>query len=71
MAFTNSRYETLRELFKGRRLPLAFVDLDAFDANTDYAAALASKHARKLRIGTKSLRCLPLMELTSSRLPAI
>lgn len=62
MAFTNQRYETLRDLFKSQRLPLAFVDLEAFDANTDHAAALAKRHNKTLRIGTKSLRCLPLME---------
>ena len=62
MAFTNSRYETLRELFKGQRLPLAFLDLDAFDSNVDYAASLAKQADKTLRLGTKSLRCLPLME---------
>jgi D-serine deaminase-like pyridoxal phosphate-dependent protein len=41
---------------------LAFVDLDAFDSNLDVAAALAKKADKTLRIGTKSLRCLPLME---------
>jgi len=62
MAFTDQWYETLRDLFKNQRLPLAFVDLDAFDANTDLAASLAQKADKRLRIGTKSLRCLPLME---------
>jgi D-serine deaminase-like pyridoxal phosphate-dependent protein len=62
MTFTNQRYESLRSLFKGQRLPLAFVDLDAFDANTDYAADKAKGTGKSLRIGTKSLRCLPLME---------
>lgn len=60
MAFTNQRYETLRDLFKSQRLPLAFVDLDAFDANTDHVAALAKQAGKTLRIGVKSLRCLPL-----------
>ena len=62
MDFTRERYESLRSLFKGRRLPLAFVDLDAFDSNVDYAASLAQATGKRLRIGTKSLRCLPLME---------
>ncbi|MCQ3937717.1 MAG: amino acid deaminase/aldolase [Chloroflexi bacterium] len=62
MAFTNQRYETLRDLFKNQRLPLAFVDLDAFDDNVDYAASLAKQAGKTLRLGTKSLRCLPLME---------
>lgn len=62
MAFTNTRYKILRDLFKSQRLPLAFVDLDAFDFNVDVAAALAKKADKTLRLGTKSLRCLPLME---------
>ncbi len=70
MAFTNSRYETLRDLFKDQRMPLAFVDLDAFDANVEYVAAIAKGTGKFIRIGTKSLRCLPLMErvLTHSSL---
>jgi D-serine deaminase-like pyridoxal phosphate-dependent protein len=62
MEFTNQRYESLREIFRNQRLPLAFVDLDSFDANADYAAEKARAAHKTLRIGTKSLRCLPLME---------
>ena len=62
MAFTNQRYETLREIFKNQRLPLAFVELNSFDANVDLAASIAQGTGKKLRIGTKSMRCLPLME---------
>lgn len=62
MYFTNQRYESLRKTFAGQRYPLAFVDLDAFDANVDFAARMASAAGKTLRIGTKSMRCLPLME---------
>ena len=62
MTFTNQRYESLRNTFTSQRLPLAFVDLDAFDANVEFAACLARKAGKTLRIGTKSLRCLRLME---------
>lgn len=62
MSFTNQRYEALRDLFKSQRLPLAFIDLDAFDANVETAASLAKQFDKKLRLGTKSLRCLPLMK---------
>lgn len=62
MAFTNERYETLRAIFHRQRLPLAFVDLDAFDANVDYAACIAQGFGKTLRIGTKSMRCPALME---------
>jgi len=61
MVFTNERYETLRDIFRGKRLPFAFVDLDAFDANVTYAAGLAKAADKTLRLGTKSLRCVPLM----------
>lgn len=62
MAFTNERYESLRAIFQRQRLPLAFVDLDAFDANVDYAACIAQGFRKTLRIGTKSMRCPALME---------
>ena len=62
MAFTNEHYESLRAIFQCQRLPLAFVDLDAFDANVAYAAHFAQAAGKTLRIGTKSLRCVSLME---------
>jgi D-serine deaminase-like pyridoxal phosphate-dependent protein len=62
MEFTNERYESLREIFRSQRMPLAFVDLDSFDTNLDYVAQKARAAKKMLRIGTKSLRCLPLME---------
>jgi D-serine deaminase-like pyridoxal phosphate-dependent protein len=46
MEFTNLRYEALRDLFKDHRLPLAFVDLDSFDNNVDYAASGAIEKSR-------------------------
>ena len=33
MQFSNEQYNTLREAFKGQRLPLAFVHLNVFDDN--------------------------------------
>jgi D-serine deaminase-like pyridoxal phosphate-dependent protein len=62
MTSTHLNYETLRDIFRDQRLPLAFVDLDAFDRNADFAASLALSSRKTLRIGSKSLRCLPLME---------
>jgi len=54
-------YETLREIFKGVHLPLAFVDLDAFDANIAYISRLVKDIGKTIRLGTKSLRCEALM----------
>jgi len=62
MAFTNERYVALREIFREKRLPLAFVDLDAFDANVIYAAEKAQAAGKTIRLGSKSIRCEPLMK---------
>jgi D-serine deaminase-like pyridoxal phosphate-dependent protein len=59
--FTHERYEAWRAVFRGRRLPLAFVDLDAFDANIAYVARQVEGSGKTVRIGTKSVRCEPLM----------
>lgn len=61
MNFTNKRYLELREIFKGQRLPLAFVDLGAFDSNVVYVANQAGAAGKTIRLGTKSIRCEPLM----------
>ena len=71
MAFTNERYESLRAIFQDQRLPLAFVDLDAFDANAAYAACIAQNAGKTLRIGTKSMRCVPLMERALAHNPSV
>ncbi len=61
MPFTNERYLALREAFRGQRLPLAFVDLDAFDANVVYVADKARSAGKTVRLGSKSIRCEPLI----------
>ncbi len=61
MDFTNERYEALRRQFQGKRLPLAFVDLDAFDANVEYVIERVQGSGKTIRLGTKSIRCEPLM----------
>lgn len=62
MNFSNERYIALREIFKDQRLPLAFVDLDAFDTNVVYAAGNARDMGKTIRLGSKSIRCEPLMK---------
>jgi len=34
----SKKYQTYREIFRDQRLPLAFIDLDAFDSNIAYWA---------------------------------
>jgi D-serine deaminase-like pyridoxal phosphate-dependent protein len=58
--FTNEQYATVRQAIQRERLPLAFVDLDAFDANIDYVRGIIEGSGRTIRVGTKSIRCEPL-----------
>lgn len=54
-------YITYRDIFHSQRLPLAFVDLDKFDANVAYVAQLAKEAGKTIRLGSKSIRCVELM----------
>jgi D-serine deaminase-like pyridoxal phosphate-dependent protein len=58
--FTNDQYTYYRKAIQGQRLPLAFVDLDAFDANIDYVRQIIEGTGRTVRLGSKSIRCEPL-----------
>lgn len=53
-------YEYYREIFRETPLPLAFVDLELFDANI--AAVLERAGETRIRVATKSVRCVPLLE---------
>jgi len=57
----NSRYMLYRDLFKDIRLPLAFVDLDAFDANIAYVAATQQSTGKTIRVASKSIRSIALL----------
>ncbi len=59
--FSNNRYENWRTLFKDHRLPLAFIDLDAFDINVAYVSERVEGTGKTVRLGSKSIRCEPLM----------
>lgn len=61
MHFNNERYEKYRAIFKRKRLPLAFVDLNDYDANVAYVAKKGQSAGKTIRLGTKSIRCEPLM----------
>jgi D-serine deaminase-like pyridoxal phosphate-dependent protein len=52
-------YDSFRRALSGRVLPLAWVDLDAFDRNADTMVQRARPLA--IRLASKSVRCLPLM----------
>lgn len=52
-------YQRYRRALGNRRLPAAFVDLDAFDANA--AALTVRANGQPVRIASKSLRCTALL----------
>jgi D-serine deaminase-like pyridoxal phosphate-dependent protein len=61
MASTSLRYEDLRQAFRGKWVPLAFVDRQAFDANVAYVADRALGTGKTVRLATKSICCEPLL----------
>ncbi|MDD5712526.1 MAG: alanine racemase [Smithellaceae bacterium] len=63
----NSDYLRYRQILKGQRLPLAFVDLENFDANISYVAATQKDTGKTVRVASKSLRCIDLMSRIFSR----
>jgi|GEM_PF-975385 len=58
----NAAYPVYRDAIEGLRLPLAFVDLDAFDANIAYVAATQQKSGKTIRVVSKSIRSIDLLQ---------
>ncbi len=58
----DNAYEFYKDLFKGHRFPLAFVDLDKFDRNIAYVAGTQADTGKKIRVASKSIRCLELLK---------
>ena len=61
------RYQRYRALVKDEPLPLALVDLDAFERNVDRLLAPVRAANKTLRVASKSLRCLDLMKRVFAR----
>jgi len=57
----NVAYPVYRDAIEGLRLPLAFVDLDAFDANIAYVAATQKETGKTIRVASKSIRSIALL----------
>ncbi len=55
-------YPYYRDLIRGRRLPLALVDLDCFDANVAYVASTQQNSGKTIRVASKSIRCPALLK---------
>jgi len=60
MMFSNGLYFTYSGALQGQKLPLAFLDLDAFDENIRYVRDIIEGTGRTIRVGTKSIRSEPL-----------
>ena len=46
-------YERYREIFRGERLPLAFVDLEKFDRNVHFVASTQRQTGKTIRVHSK------------------
>ena len=57
-----NQYERYRNAIKGERLPLALVDLENFDRNVEYVASTQSHTGKTIRLHTKSIRSVPMLE---------
>ncbi len=55
-------YGRYRQAVKDQRLPLAMVDLDALDRNIELLLGDARHRGKTLRLASKSVRCLALIE---------
>jgi len=58
----DQEYIRYKDILKGQRLPLAFVDLDHFDANIAYVARTQSDTGKRIRVASKSIRSLELIK---------
>ncbi len=67
--FDHIGYRYYRDIFRGRTLPLAFVDMDLLDANIDAIAARAG--GKKVRIASKSIRCTALIRYILDKKPGV
>ncbi len=54
-------YDHIKRLLAGRRLPVAFVDLDAFDRNIERVVAMLAPRRMPLRVASKSVRVVALL----------
>src|SRR5690242_2259805 len=61
-------YDSFRRALAGRALPLAWVDLDAFDRNADTMVQRGRPLA--IRLASKSVRSVPLMKRVFAKQPS-
>jgi len=67
MGSDSGDYVRYRDILRGERLPAAFVDLDRFDANVAYVASTQRATGKRVRVASKSLRCVELIRRIFTR----
>jgi D-serine deaminase-like pyridoxal phosphate-dependent protein len=67
MNYQRLTYEQYRDILKGERLPVAFVNLNAFDENLDSMLRIIQGSGKTLRVASKSLRCVALLKRLRER----
>ncbi|HOD28166.1 MAG TPA: alanine racemase [Syntrophales bacterium] len=67
MVSDSGDYVRYRDILRGERLPAAFVDLDRFDANVACVASTQRATGKRVRVASKSLRCVELIRRIFTR----
>lgn len=60
-------YSRYRAAIEGLPLPVAIIDLDAVDANVDHLLKSVKSKGKRLRIASKSIRCVDLLRYIMDR----
>jgi len=60
-------YQRYRDALRGEPLPVAFVDLEAFERNVDAVVAPVRARGKTVRIASKSVRCPALLRAIAAR----
>jgi len=59
---TRFSYEQAKSFLSGRRLPAAFIDLDAFDDNVRKLTSMLKGTGKTMRVASKSIRCVDMLK---------
>ena len=60
MAFTHPSYQYYKDIFKGKPMPFAFVDMDLLEENAKNILTRAGE--KKIRVASKSIRCIAVLK---------
>jgi len=68
---TEVTWEQYCDILRGKRLPVALVNLDAFDDNIETIAGFVRNRGKTIRVASKSLRCLYLLRRICEKAPDV